>query len=140
MGLNASTDQMVMTVNVQKALPECSVRKTSMTVCQSRAITACVKTALPPSPVSVTLDILAPSATSRYRSATVTPARTEDAASTWSMLTSATVPLAPQELIVKLMKTIVPVILVSLESAMTASMSTRVSALRDTQVLNAMWR
>lgn len=110
-----------------------------MTVCLNRAIMACVKTASPPSPVSVTQDTPAPSATSRCRSATVTPARTEGAASTWSMLTSATVPQAPQERIVKLMKMIVPIILVRMESAMTALTSTHVSALQDTQVLNVMW-
>lgn len=50
----------------------------------------CVKMALPPFPVTVMLDIQAPSVVSLSKSATATLVRTEDAASTWLMATSVT--------------------------------------------------
>ena len=56
----------------------------------------CVVMASPPSPVTATRATPAPYVTSRSWSATASPARTADAASTWSTSTSATVCLAPQ--------------------------------------------
>lgn len=76
--------------------PAGSVKRTSTTACQSPATTVCAKTASLPSPASATPDTPAPSVTSKFRSATVTPVRTEGAASTWSMPTSATAHLEPQ--------------------------------------------
>lgn len=72
------------------------VKKTSMTAYQNRATMVCVKMASPPSPVSAMLDTQAPSVISRYRSATAIPVRTEDAALTSSMPTSATAHREPQ--------------------------------------------
>lgn len=56
----------------------------------------CVKTALPLSHVSATLDTLVPSVISKFRSATATHVRTEGAALIWSMPTSVTAHLEPQ--------------------------------------------
>lgn len=56
----------------------------------------CVKTALPLFHVSATLDTLAPSVISKFRSATATHVRTEAAALIWSMPTSVTAHLEPQ--------------------------------------------
>lgn len=74
----------------------CSARITSTTAFRSRATTVCVKTALPLSHVSATLDTSVPSVISKFKSATATHVRTEGAASIWSMPTSVTAHLEPQ--------------------------------------------